>query len=94
MVNIIRQDGSPVDGEEKPDEDEFDSPDAFVDAAKELGAEFEKGIKSVKRLRDGFLFKIGLVAVAIKAIDVVGKIIIEDRRLKSEERRGQDDTKD
>ena len=93
-MNIIRQDGSPVDEEPKTDEDEFDSPDAFADAAKELGAEFEKGIKSVKKFRDGFLFKIGLIAVAIKAIDVVGKIIIEDRRLKSFERNEQDEQKD
>jgi hypothetical protein len=94
MPNIIKQDGSPVDDHpEQPDDVETltEATDHFVDAAKELNEEFTKGLKSVKKFRDGFLFKVGLIAVAIKAIDVVGKIIIEDRRTKAEERRQQDE---
>lgn len=92
MPNIIKQDGSPVDDEPKSEEDGelYEGVEALTEAAKELGAEFEKGVKSVKKFRDGFLFKIGVIAVAIKTIDVVGKIIIEDRQLKAKKQQDEE----
>lgn len=89
MPNIIKQDGSPVD-EEHVEEEPTPAEDLRAIAEDVEGAvkELHRG---AKKFSDGFLFKIGAIAVAIKVIDVIGKIIIEDRRLKSEEQHVQKD---
>ena len=86
-MKIVTQEGSPVDVkdvEPTPQEDLADIIDDVEGAAKKLH-------KGVKKFSNSVIFKVGLVAVAIKAIDVVGKIILENQRLKSEERRQQDE---
>ena len=78
-VKIVRQDGTPVDDEPKPDDDGYTeySP---LDDVEALAKDIHRG---AKKFRDGFLFKVGLIAVTIKAIDVVGKIVMENQRLKA-----------
>jgi hypothetical protein len=86
-VKIVKQDGSPVDApEEKPTPAE--DIQAIVEDVEGAVKEFGKG---VKKFRNGFLFKIGVIAVTIKVVDVIGKIVLENQRLKSEERRQQDE---
>ncbi len=91
-VKIIKQDGSPVDDEtaEKPRE-VFDGPEAFDEIAKEINDGINKGLKGIRRFRNGIMFKLGLIAVAVKALDVAGKIIIENQRLKAEFKQKNDE---
>ena len=83
-VKIIRQDGSPVDDEPKETEDEQYNPLEDVEA---LAKDIHKG---VKKFRDGFLFKVGLIAVAVKVVDVVGKIVMENQRLKAAKKQDEE----
>lgn len=93
MTQIIKQDGSPVDDEPKVDEDEI-SAQTPVEDLKALAEDVQEGLdkatKAAKKFRDGFLFKVGIIAVAIKAIDVAGKIILENQRLKAEAKKADE----
>jgi hypothetical protein len=81
---IITQQGEPV--EDKPEEtdEQYNPAEEFEAIAKDIH-------KGVKKFRDGFLFKIGLIAVSIKIVDVVGKIVLENQRLKAKQK---DDVED
>lgn len=87
-MKIVTQDGHPVEESQETAPTPAEDIQAIVEDVEGAVKEFHKG---VKKFRNGFLFKIGVIAVTIKAIDVVGKIILENQRLKSEERRQQDD---
>ena len=90
MPNIITQEGTPVD--EKPEEDEYEeySPD---DDLRDMA---QDALKGFRRFKNSIILKVGLVAVAIKVIDVAGRIIIENQRLNAalkdrQQQREQDD---
>lgn len=83
-VKIITQQGEPV-VETSEEGEYYEGPEALVEAAKELGEQFDKATRGVKKFRDGFLFKVGLIAVTIKVVDVIGKIVMENQRLKAKQ---------
>lgn len=76
MPGIITQEGTPVDEEpEEYEEYEEYSPEEDL---RNIAKDFTKGFR---KFRDGTLFKIGIIAVAIKVVGVAGQIIIEKQRL-------------
>lgn len=84
---IIKQDGSPVDDETK----KAQGPDP-ADDIRAIAKDIYDGVKVFRKLRNSFVVKIGVTAVVIKVIDVVGKIIMENQRLKADSKK-QDDEK-
>ena len=86
MTKIVTQEGIPV--SEKPEDDNegwerYEGMEAVEEAAKELS-------KGIKKFRDGFLFKVGLIAVAVKVVDVVGKVVMENQRLKAAKKQDEE----
>jgi hypothetical protein len=91
-VKIITQDGSPVDDEPQPGPDEEPTlGEEFRGIEEDVRAMAEDVAKGIRRFKNGVLFKIGLIAVSIKVVDVVGRIIIENQRLKAGQKPEEDD---
>ena len=75
-IKIITQEGSPVD-EQNEDATPEPTPDDDIRAmAKDIHTGFRK-------FKNSMLIKIGIIAVTIKVIDVMGKIVMENQRLKA-----------
>lgn len=56
-------------------EDDTGEKDVFEDVAREI-------MRDTKKLSDSFVVKVGVVLVAMKIVDVIGKVIIESKRNK------------
>lgn len=87
-VNIIKQDGTPVDDERPEEEPETPTP---MEDLKSIAEDINEGLQGFRKFRNSIIFKVGIVAVAIKVIDVAGKIILENQRLKAEAKKQEDD---
>uniref|UniRef100_A0AAU7GYX9 Uncharacterized protein n=1 Tax=Streptomyces phage Scarif TaxID=3158858 RepID=A0AAU7GYX9_9CAUD len=82
MSKIITQNGDPVD--DKPTEEEpenFESVTEGLEAVAEAARDISKGVRNWK---NSIVLKVCVAAVACKALDVMGKIIIENQRAKRE----------
>lgn len=86
MTKIVTQEGAPVDEMPEETSEHYEGADVFEEAAKEI----TKGVQGLRKFRNSIIIKVGLVAVALKAIDVAGKIILENQRLRA---KTQDDEK-
>lgn len=75
---IITQEGVPI-GEDIPEEKE-PPVEEFQAAAEDVANDI---LKSFRKFKNGTIFKIGLIAVAVKIVGVTGQIIIENQRLKA-----------
>ena len=72
--------------EEQPEEIEHErAPDEDIRA---IAQDIHKGLRQFK---NSTLFKIGLIVVSVKVVDVIGRIVIENQRLKTTQ---QDDERD
>lgn len=83
---IITQQGTPVDDKTTEEESETLNP---TDDLRAIAEDINDGIKGFRKFRNSIILKIGIVVVAIKTIDVVGKIVLENQRMKAKLR--QDD---
>lgn len=78
-MRIVRQDGTPVN--EPPEENVDDSfPRPEDEDIRAMARDLHQGFL---RFKNSVLFKVGVIAVVIKTIDVAGKIIVENQRLKA-----------
>jgi hypothetical protein len=91
-VQTITQDGTPVDDEPDLEGSEgYTDEDAFEDV-RAMAEDMTKDVlKGFRRFKNGIIFKVGLIAVAVKVVDVVGKIVIENQRLKAAQKNDSDD---
>lgn len=84
-VKIITQQGEPV---EEPEDAHEPSPAEDIRA---IAEDINEGLKGFRKFRNSIILKVGAVAVALKVIDVVGKIVMENQRLKSEAKKQEDE---
>lgn len=90
-MKIVTQEGDPV--TDKVDPEEFTVPKITPeDDIREIANDIRKGLK---RFRNNTIFKVGLVVVALRVVNVAGAIIIENQRLKAKqnENKPQDEEK-
>ena len=80
-IKIITQEGAPVN--DLPEEE-----DEVLEEIKEtLAKEINEGIAGFRKFKNSIIIKVGVVAVAIKLLDVAGKIIMENQRLKADSKK-------
>lgn len=75
-LKVITQEGEPVDENSEEVQDDYSPEDDIRAMAEDIA-------KGVRKFKNGVLFKIGVIAVALKVVDVAGKIILENQRLKA-----------
>lgn len=85
---IITQQGDPVEAADEKVEEPSPAEDLRA-IAEDINEGLNEGLKGLRRFRNSIILKVGAVAVALKVIDVVGKIVMENQRLKAKPR--QDD---
>lgn len=93
-VQTITQDGQPVDNEPNLDDTEFgDDPlEDVLDDVRSMAEDVTKDVlKGFRRFKNGIILKVGMIAVAVKVVDVIGKIVIENQRLKAAQRNDDSD---
>lgn len=91
-VQVITQEGKPVGEPPKVEpEDVQDDAQEIPGFEADVRAMAEDMAKGIRRFKNGIILKIGLVAVAIKVVDVVGKIVIENQRLKAAQKPEDDE---
>lgn len=83
MTKIITQEGAPVDDKPEGEEDVFSTFEPLEDIAKEIN----EGVAGLRKFKNSIIVKVGIVAVALKVIDVAGKIIMENQRLKADSKK-------
>lgn len=72
-MRIVTQEGTPVD----------DSRDEYGSPQEEIRAIAEEVQTGLRKFKNSAIFKIGVIAVALKIVGVAGEIIIENQRLKA-----------
>lgn len=75
-AKIITQYGDPVEGDTQEEPLPIDDIQALTEGINE-------SITGFRKIRNSFILRVGAVAVAIKLVDVAGKIIMENQRLKA-----------
>lgn len=85
-AKIITQEGTPVDG--CPEENEEPT---LAEDLRALAEDVNEGLVGFRKFRNSAILKIGIVAVAIKVVGVVGQIIIENQRLKAARQERQEE---
>jgi hypothetical protein len=77
MSQVITQNGDPVDDKGEEEDENFEPLENLAEAINEVSS-------GVRKFRNSIIIKVGIVLVTMKALDVVGKIIIENNRAKRE----------
>jgi hypothetical protein len=93
-VQTITQDGQPVDDEPNLDDDSTfgDDLDDVLEDVRAIAEDVTKDVfKGFRRFKNGIILKVGMIAVAVKVVDVIGKIVIENQRLKAAHKNDSDD---
>jgi hypothetical protein len=75
-MKIITQEGSSVD-----EQNEYATPEPTPDD--DIRAMAKDIYTGFRKFKNSMLVKIGIIAVTIKVVDVAGKIIMENQRLKA-----------
>jgi t-SNARE complex subunit (syntaxin) len=80
-AKIITQQGEPVDGRVIDGESEIPTPP--IEDIRAAINDINEGVKGFRKIRNSIILKFGIVLVTIKVVDVAGKIIMENQRLKA-----------
>jgi t-SNARE complex subunit (syntaxin) len=81
VSKIITQQGEPVDDTSSDKESEIPAPP--IEDIRAAIKDINEGVRGFRKIRNSIILKFGIVLVTIKVVDVAGKIIMENQRLKA-----------